>query len=74
MEVHEDIREMKREIRLMADQSALLTSIADGLRGLGAAVATLRDENITLRARNAELEGEDVAESAATDTVKTEFD
>lgn len=58
----------------MADQSALLNSVADGLRTLGATVTALLSENATLRARNAELEGEDVAESAASVNVKAEYD
>lgn len=65
---------IERLLIAMADQSALLNSIAEGLRALGASVSALLAENATLRTRNAELEGEEVAESAATTSVKAEFD
>ncbi len=68
------LERLERIITAMADQSALLNSVADGLRTLGGTIAALRDENTGLRARNAELEGEEVAESAATANVKAEFD
>lgn len=65
---------IERMLTAMADQSALLNSVAEGLRSLGGTVSALVAENATLRARNAELEGEEAAESAATSNVKAEYD
>lgn len=68
-------RTIERIVTAMADQSALLNSVAEGLRNnLGPAVAKLVAENATLRARNAELEGEDTAESQAASDVKVAYD
>lgn len=63
----------KMEI-IMADVSNVLNEVAEGLRTLGPRVATLLVENDELRKRNAELEGEDVAESDAAAQVKSAYD
>lgn len=58
----------------MADVSQVLNEVAEGLRtNLGPRIAELLSENDTLRARNAELEGEDVAESAAAEGVRSAY-
>jgi paraquat-inducible protein B len=59
----------------MADVSDVLNGVAEGLRDrLGPAIRDVLAENAQLRNRNAELEGEDVAESAAASNVKSAFD
>ena len=59
----------------MADVSQVLNDVAAGIRdNLGPRISELLAENATLRVRNAELEGEDVAESDAASGVKTAFD
>lgn len=59
----------------MADVSDVLNGVAEGLRDrLGPSISELLAENNSLRVRNAELEGEDVAESAAAASVKDAFD
>lgn len=59
----------------MADVSEVLNEVAAGLRGpLASSIQALIAENSTLAARNAELEGEDVAESSAASDVKAAFD
>lgn len=60
---------------LMADVSALLNDVAAGLSGpLATSITELIAERDALAAQNAELTGEDVAESAAATNVKTAFD
>ena len=59
----------------MADVSQVLNDVATGLRdNLGPRIQDVLAENATLRSRNAELEGEDVAESEAAAAVKAAFD
>lgn len=59
----------------MADVSQVLNDVAAGIRdNLGPRISELLAENAQLRVRNAELEGEDVAESEAAAGVKTAFD
>lgn len=59
----------------MADVSQVLNDVATGLRdNLGPRIQDVLAENATLRSRNAELEGEDVAESEAAANVKAAFD
>lgn len=65
---------IKRMESLMADVSQVLNDVADGLRGpLATSIQALLAENVQLRATNAELSGEDVAESAAADNVAGAF-
>lgn len=59
----------------MADVSQVLNDVATGLRdNLGPRIQDVLAENAALRTRNAELEGEDVAESAAAENVRAAFD
>jgi hypothetical protein len=59
----------------MADVSQVLNDVAAGLRdNLGPRISELLAENSRLRVRNAELEGEDVAESDAATNTKSAFD
>lgn len=59
----------------MADVSQVLNDVATGLRdNLGPRIQDVLAENAALRVRNAELEGEDVAESEAAAAVKAAFD
>lgn len=59
----------------MADVSQVLNDVAAGIRdNLGPRISELLAENASLRTRNAELEGEDVAESDSAAGVKTAFD
>jgi hypothetical protein len=70
-----DTNLINRLEKLMADMSTVLAEVAAGLRGpLATSITALIAENTTLRARNAELEGEDAAESAAADDVRDAFD
>lgn len=65
---------MKMEMN-MADVSQVLNDVAAALRdNLSPRITDLVAENAQLRVRNAELEGEDVAESEAASNVKTAFD
>lgn len=58
----------------MADVSQVLNDVAAGLRdNLGPRISDLLAENSRLRVRNAELEGEDVAESEAASGVAEAF-
>lgn len=58
----------------MADTSALLTEVANGLRGpLYTSVQALIASEAAARAEAAELRGEDVAESAAAQDVRAAF-
>lgn len=60
---------------LMADVSALLNEVADGLSGpLATSINELIAERDALAAQNAALTGEDVAESEAAGRVKSAFD
>lgn len=60
--------------RLMADVSNVLNDVATALRdNLGPNITALLAEDARLRARNAELEGEDVAESEAANNVQSAF-
>lgn len=55
---------------IMANEADRLQQVADQLNNnLFPAISQLLQENATLRSRNAELAGEDAAESAATDNV-----
>lgn len=59
----------------MADVSQVLNEVAAGLRGpLATSIQALIASEAAARARVAELEGEDVAESAAAADVKAAFD
>lgn len=59
----------------MADTSALLNEVADGLRGpLATSITELIAENQRLAADNATLSGEDAAESSAAANVRSAFD
>jgi len=52
--------------KFMADTSPLLNQLAEDLRAYAAGpLKALLEENVTLKARNAELEGEDLAETDA---------
>lgn len=54
----------------MANEAEVLNSVADKLNSdVFPSVSALLAENLQLRTRNAELEGEDVAESAASGRV-----
>lgn len=71
-EIRSKIEKMETD---MADVSNVLNEVATGLRDrLGPRIQDVLAENATLRTRNAELEGEDVAESAAAENVKAAFD
>lgn len=60
--------------KFMADVSPILNKLADDLRAWAAGpFAAVLQENATLKARNAELEGEDVAESSAADNAVAAF-
>ena len=69
--IQSEIIEMGRK---MADTSTVLNEVSEGLRTLGPRIADLLTENDALRKRNAELEGEDVAESDAAVSVKSAYD
>lgn len=74
-----DLLELPRNIRKlvdhMADISPLLNEVAESLRGgLSTSIQAILEENAALRATNAELSGEDVAESEAAANVKAAFD
>lgn len=59
---------------LMADVSPLLTQLAQDLRAFGEGPFTeLVARNAALEARNAELEGEDSAESAAAESAVSAY-
>jgi hypothetical protein len=65
---------IKEMVILMADQSVVLNDVAEKLRGpLASSVQALIQENADLRRSNAELSGEDVQESAATENVVSAF-
>ena len=66
--------QLARMETMMADTSALLDQVAEGINNLGQPVADLIAENVRLAARNAELEGEDAAETDAADRVKSAFE
>jgi len=70
-----EIREKINEMRMaMADVSQVLNDVATGIRdNLGPRIVDVLAENAQLRNRNAELEGEDVAESAAAENVRAAF-
>jgi hypothetical protein len=59
---------------LMADTSPLLNEVAADMARLAPAIAALVDENTRLATRNAELAGEDAAETTAANNVKTQWD
>jgi hypothetical protein len=65
--VDENRTTLQRLEMKMADNSALLNQVADGLTNLGPAISALVAENASLR-------GEDTAESAAASRVKEGFD
>lgn len=57
----------------MADQSALLNDIAVGLTNLASPVSDLIAENTRLAQENADLKGEDAAETTAAAAVQTAY-
>lgn len=59
---------------LMTDVSGVLNQVADGLRGpLATSITELIAENQRLADQNAELTGEDTAETTAADNVRSAF-
>ncbi len=68
------LRRIEHLERFMADTSPVLNKLAEDLRAWGAGpFAALLADNARLAARNAELEGEDVAESSAADNAVSAF-
>lgn len=62
--------QLNRMEQKMANEAEVLNAVADKLNNdVFPSVSALLAENLTLRTRNAELEGEDVAESAASGRV-----
>jgi peptidoglycan hydrolase CwlO-like protein len=72
--VAENNAALTRLENLMADTSPLLNEVAADMARLAPAIAALVDENTRLAARNAELAGEDAAETTAATNVKTQWD
>ncbi len=66
--------QLNRMEKHMADVSPLLNKLAEDLRAFGAGpFAAVLAENTALKARNADLEGEDVAETGAAENAVAAF-